>query len=202
MEATNIPVQVASYQLLLPRLQAEYPVVFGLPDPVIQETINSKIRGLVNKLIGEQGYYTNPLTQITGTYELKTNERGILSLSIIVYSFAGGAHGITVTKSLTMDVRTGQVYQLQDLFKPGIDYVKRLSDIIKLQIQQRNIPLLVEFNQINSNQDFYVADKSLVIYFQLYELTAYVYGFQYFPISVYEIQDIINEQGPLGRMLA
>lgn len=202
MAEMNIPVQVATHNLVLPRLEVNYPVVFGLPDQTIQESINRKIRDLVYTMINEQGYYTNPRTEITGTYELKTNERGVLSLSIIIYSFAGGAHGITVTKSLTMDIQTGQLYQLQDLFKPGTDYVKRLSDIIKLQIEQRNIPLLTEFKEISSNQDFYIADKALVIYFQLYELTSYVYGFQYFPISVYEIQDIINEQGPLGRMIS
>jgi hypothetical protein len=35
----------------------------------------------------------------------------------------------------------------------------------------------------------------------LYEIAAYVYGILYFPISVYEIQDIITEDGPLGKML-
>lgn len=202
MAEMNLPVQVATMQMLLPRLEVNYPVVFGLPDPVVQQTINSKIQGLVNSMIREQGYYENPLTQITGTYELKTNERGILSLAIIIYSFAGGAHGITVTKSLTIDVQTGQVYQLADLFKPGVNYVKILSDIVRMQIKERNIPLLGEFKGISRNQDFYIADKCLVIYFQLYEITAYVYGFQYFPISVYEIQDIINEEGPLGRMIS
>jgi hypothetical protein len=46
-----------------------------------------------------------------------------------------------------------------------------------------------------------VADRALVIYFQLYELAAYVFGFIYFPISVYELQDIINDEGPLGPMI-
>ena len=201
MAEMRIPVLVVSNHLLLPRLDVYYPVIIGLSNLAVQKSINSTILDLVYRMINEQGYYQNPATQITGSYELKTNERGILSISIIIYSFSGGAHGITVTKSLTIDVQTGQVYQLKDLFKPGVDYVKRLSDIIKLQIIQRNIPLLVEFKSISNDQDYYIADKALVIYFQLYELTAYVYGFQYFPISVYEIQDIVNEQGPLGRMI-
>jgi hypothetical protein len=37
--------------------------------------------------------------------------------------------------------------------------------------------------------------------YQLYELTPYVFGFPQFPISVYEIQDIIREDAPLGVML-
>lgn len=201
MEEMKIPVQFITRRLLLPRLEFYYPVVVGLLNLAVQQSINNTILTLVYKLIREQGYYENPRTQITGSYEIKTNERGIISLSIIIYSFSGGAHGMTVIKSLTIDAQTGQVYQLKDLFKPNSNYVKILSDIIQQQINNRNIPLLVAFKGIRPDQDFYIADKALVIYFQLYELTAYVYGFQYFPISVYDIQDIINEQGPLGRML-
>ncbi|MGI6066429.1 MAG: RsiV family protein, partial [Bacillota bacterium] len=95
----------------------------------------------------------------------------------------------------------GRLYQLQDLFKPGADYVARLSEIIGIQIERRNIPILGEFTGIRPDQDFYIADKALVIYFQLYEITPYAYGFPYFPISVYEIQDIIDEEGPLGKMM-
>ncbi|WP_337445661.1 RsiV family protein [Ornithinibacillus scapharcae] len=67
-------------------------------------------------------------------------------------------------------------------------------------MKQRDIQLIEDFTEISPNQDFYIADKSLVIYFQLYEITPYVYGFPMFPISVYQIQDIIREDGPLGRM--
>lgn len=79
--------------------------------------------------------------------------------------------------------------------------MKKLSDIVLKQIKEREIDLLGEFKPVKPNQDYYIADKSLVIYYQLYEITPYVFGFPQFPISVYEIQDIINEDGPLGVML-
>ncbi|WP_342669952.1 hypothetical protein [Pseudobacillus wudalianchiensis] len=40
------------------------------------------------------------------------------------------------------------------------------------------------------------------MYFQLYEITPYVFGFPMFLISVYNLQDIIDENGLLGRMAA
>ncbi|HNU79629.1 MAG TPA: RsiV family protein, partial [Bacillota bacterium] len=70
------------------------------------------------------------------------------------------------------------------------------------QITDRNIDLLDEFKGIRPDQDFYIADKSLVLFFQLYEITPYYMGLQYFPISVYQIQDIIAEEGALGIMAA
>jgi hypothetical protein len=151
-------------------------------------------------LLKQQGYFENPMTEVVGQYETKTNQRGVLSLSISNYAFAGGAHGLTIIKSLTFDMQTGRLYQLADLFKPGSDYVRRLSGIVALQIKERQIDLLGEFTGIRPDQDFYIADKCLVIYFQLYEITPYVFGFPMFPISVYQIEDIIDEQGPLGKM--
>lgn len=108
---------------------------------------------------------------------------------------------MTVIKSLTFNVTSGTTYTLSELFKPNSNYVRRLSNIVRQQIAQRQIPLLNKFTGIKPDRDYYIADKALVLYFQLYELAAYVYGFLYFPIPVYEIQDIINESGPLGLML-
>ncbi|KJS87726.1 MAG: hypothetical protein JM58_03425 [Peptococcaceae bacterium BICA1-8] len=201
MNMQDLPVIVTTQRLVGHRLDVVYPVVSGNINYWILQKINSDILNMVYFLLRKQGYYENPLTTVTGTYELKNNQRGILSLSIINYAFAGGAHGMTYIKSLTFDVVTGRTYRLSDLFIRGSDYIGRLSEIIRRQIVERDLPLINEFQSINPEQDYYIADKALVIYFQLYDLTPYVYGFPYFPISVYEIQDIIDENGPLGKML-
>lgn len=112
------------------------------------------------------------------------------------------AHGMTFAKSLTFDIRTGMNYSLREQFKPGTDYVQVISELIRVQIKERNIQLLGEFTVIRPDQDFYIADKVLVVYFQLYEITPYYVGFPMFPISVYSLQDIIAEDSPLGQMLA
>lgn len=77
------------------------------------------------------------------------------------------AHGMTYLKALTFDIGTGKVYLLSELFKPGSNYVKVISDIVAEQIKRRNITLLDGFNGIKPNQDYYLADKTIVIYFQL-----------------------------------
>ena len=66
--------------------------------------------------------------------------------------------------------------------------------------KHRDIQLLNEFTAIQTNQDFYIADKVLVIYFQLYEITPYVEGLPMFAISVFDLIDIIDENSPLSRM--
>ncbi|MFC5450802.1 DUF3298 and DUF4163 domain-containing protein [Paenibacillus aestuarii] len=195
------PVSIKTYQVHRDKLDLLYPAVEQLMPYAVQYQINTAIVNEVNQMLHDQGYPQNPQTDVSAFYELKSNEKNILSLSLINYAFSGGAHGLTVQKSLTFDTQNARQYALKDLFKPGSDYIGRLSAIITAQIKQRNIPLLVDFKSIRPDQDYYIADKALVVYFQLYELAAYVYGFLYFPISVYDIQDIIAEDGPLGKML-
>ncbi|MGD9679129.1 MAG: DUF3298 and DUF4163 domain-containing protein [Vulcanibacillus sp.] len=201
MEVRELPVDIKNEILFKNTVNITYPQVCNIRNHQVEQRINKKIIKEVDYLISKQGYYENYVLEMIGKYELKTNQRGILSLTLINYAFTGGAHGMTYVNGLTFDVDKGDSYKLKDLFKKDSNYVQRLSAIIKKQIEERDIPVLGEFKEIDPDQDFYISDKVLVIYFQLYELTPYAYGFPFFPISVYEIEDIIDEKGILGRML-
>lgn len=199
----DFPVMIGHRQIIRhsPKISIYYPYVFGLPNLHAAYVINHKIVATLNDMVIELGFYDENLIEMVGEFEIKTNERQILSLTLTVYSFAGGAHGMTIVKSLSFNVTTGKHYELKDLFLPDSDYVKRLSAIIKPKIDDWDIPVLDEFTQIRKDQDFYLADHSLVIYFQLYEISPYVAGFPYFPIPILDIQDIIQPNGPLEILL-
>ena len=196
MDDRIYPVIVNTLKMKNINLDIDYPQVTRLMNLNVQKIINRTIINTVYMLIQEQGFYE----EMDGTYELKNNDKGVLGVVLINYSFAGGAHGNTIAKALNFDIETGHVYTLPELFKPNSNYVKKISDIIKVQIKARDIPTLGDFTEINPNQDFYIADRSLVIFFQLYEIAPYYVGIPYFPISIYELEDVINENGPLQRM--
>ncbi|MCX7709277.1 MAG: DUF3298 and DUF4163 domain-containing protein [Clostridia bacterium] len=212
MNTSQSPVQIITRQIIKPAygMHIDYPVAIGMKNSAVQKKINDAILHLVNQLIYDQTNqlisvqgYPQPLKlTVRGFYEIKNNQRDVLSLSIGNYTMAyPAAHGLTVVKSLTFDITTGKIYQLPELFKPGSDYVKVLSDLIAQQIKTRDLHTLDEFKGIRPDQDFYIADKILVIYFQTYEITAYVYGLPEFPITVYQIEDIIASGSPLMKML-
>ncbi|USK39429.1 DUF3298 and DUF4163 domain-containing protein [Cytobacillus firmus] len=201
--AINFPVGIKTITISTgPTKVVYYPRVSGMQNKQLQEFINNNILRQTQQLINEQtGNMDTTVVDLYGYYEIKNNQRDVLSLSLSNYVYHyHAAHGMTVIKSLTFDLQKGKQAALKDLFKPGSDYVKRISDLIAVQIKERDIPLLVDFTEIKPDQDFYIADKALVVYFQLYEITPYAYGFPMFPISVYDLQDIIDENGPLGRM--
>ncbi|WHX80573.1 DUF3298 and DUF4163 domain-containing protein [Priestia flexa] len=196
----TLPLLVYSQRIVKPKLDVVYPVIHGMANQAVQYKMNAKLLKRTNELIVQQGYGENPDTTETGYYELKNNQRDVLSLTLINYAFSGGAHGLTVVVAITFNTKNGKVYKLKDLFKPDSNYVKCLSELVENQIKERDIMVLGEYTGINPNQDFYIADKSLVLFYQLYDLAPYAYGIPYFPISIYDIQDIIADEGPLGQM--
>ncbi|MCK0469876.1 DUF3298 and DUF4163 domain-containing protein [Halalkalibacter sp. APA_J-10(15)] len=179
-----------------------YPQAMAMTDHLWQQSMNERIAHEAERMKQQQvGDTPSTVVEMIGRFELKNNQREVLSLSLSNYTYhEKAAHGMTLMQSLTFDLESKQLCQLHDLFKPGSNYVDRLSELIALQIKERDIPLLDGFSGIQPDQDFYMADKSLVIYFQLYEISPYVVGFPMFPISVFDLQDIMNEQGALGRM--
>ncbi|OIU66338.1 hypothetical protein BHE18_15955 [Rossellomorea aquimaris] len=185
-----------------PKQVVYYPKAVRMRSRDFQRTINRTIVAETQKLIHEQvGNMPSTVEEMQGSFEIKNNQREVLSLSLSNYTYHyHAAHGMTFIRSLTFDLEKERICSLKDLFKPGSDYVKRLSDLVAAQINERDIPLLGEFTGIRPDQDYYIADKALVIYFQLYEITPYVAGFPMFPVSVFDLQDIIEESGPLGRM--
>jgi hypothetical protein len=199
----TLPVSIRSIKISGgPKQTVFYPQVFGMTNQLLERFINSSIAFKTQQLIKKQaGNMPSTVEEMLGYYEIKNNQRQVLSLSLSNYAYHyQAAHGLTYIKSLTFDLEKGRLCELKDLFRPGSDYIQRLSTLIKAQIEHRDIPILDGFTEIKPNQDFYIADKTLVIYFQLYEITPYVFGFPMFPISVYDLEDIIDENGPLGRM--
>lgn len=185
-----------------PKKEVIYPQVVNHRNQRLERSINQGIVQQTQKLIDTQvGDMPSTVSEMLGTFEMKNNQRNVLSLNLTNYTYhEHAAHGMTYIKSLTFDLQKETLVQLKDLFKPGSNYIKRLTTLIQEQIKKRDIFLLGDFTSIKPDQDFYIADKALVIYFQLYDITPYAFGFPMFPISVYELQDILDDSGPLGRM--
>lgn len=199
------PVNVQTVKVAFgPQQTVFFPRVTGMQNQDLEKMINRTITHQTEQLIHQQtGNMPSSVEEMLGTYEIKNNQRHVLSLSLSNYTYHyHAAHGMTYIKSMTFDLKERKICTLKDLFKPGSDYAERLSAMIRTQIKRRSIQLLTGPVHIRPDQDFYIADKTLVIYFQLYEITPYVFGFPMFPISVYDIQDIIDGRGPLGRMAA
>jgi len=191
------PVDIIIRVYRRPNITMLYPQVTGHENVNAIALMNLKIRNAVMELIKSLDQ-PDLKTTIDGSFEIKNNQRGVLSILLIGMADFGGAHPMTVAKSLTMDTGTGEDYSLNQLFNPG--YMDIINAEIRRQIKERDIPILDSFKGISPDQDYYVSDHTIVIYYQLYELSPYAAGFPYFPIPLYMLSNVIPDNGLLDRL--
>ncbi|BAF60542.1 predicted secreted protein [Pelotomaculum thermopropionicum SI] len=193
------------------KITLQYPQIEGLDDKVVQDGINSTFKelagaarneGLKNAGAMEQdnsGYAGSPnKCETYFDYRLKYNQNGFLSVVFVNYQYAGGAHGLTAQTSHTFNLKTGEEYRLGDLFKNGADYVSFISGIVSGEIKERMAEgLLPEnplapFKTIKEDQDFYLSNGAVVVYFQQYEYFPYAAGILEFPVEFSVLKDMLK----------
>lgn len=189
------------------------PQKFSISYPVVKkdiknpnaDKINNAIIDEVDKIIRSQVLMSEPVdfTEVLGTYDVTLNEKGILSIFFSMYTYINmAAHGYTAYSSVTIDTVTGQVIDFyKDLFNASIYYTKYLNDIAKKYIKDNNISLINEYNGVTPDQKFYLTPKSIVLYYQLYDYTPYVYGPLKIEIPYDEINNLMKPNGVLRRLV-
>ena len=182
-------------------LNIQYPELQGLDNLEVQNKINSffakaasdaKAEGISNeKELSEDEIARQVKVEEDLNYTTEYNQDGILSVTVLDFQYSGGAHGLTIQSSVTFDLKTGEEYKLKDLFKDNTDYVSLVSGEIKKQMDEKGLTqsLLLPFDAIKSDQDFYINNGALVIYFQEDDCFPYVFGIQEFPIEPSSLKD-------------
>lgn len=204
----GISAQIEEKRIQQGGINVAYPQVTGLPDQEVQAQINQNIESLVNSMIAEQRKWPDEagidIFDMDGTYRVEVNKNSILSVYFENYIFPeNAANGAYLARSITVDLETGKVYSLRDLFKPGTDYIITLNKIISEQLNERYSDYMIkEFEGITINQDYYLTPKNLVIYFQMYEYTSRPAGIPKIEIPYRKIINYINEDGPIGRLIS
>ncbi|MDX9873172.1 MAG: DUF4163 domain-containing protein [Clostridia bacterium] len=193
-------------------LTLQYPQLTGLADAAVQDALNAlfaeaaaqaKAEGEKNAAelaqLKAEGSPTSPnKCETYFDYRLKYNQDNLLSVVLLNYQYAGGAHGSTVQSSYTFDLKTGRALALKDLFKEGADYTALISGLIREEIDRRTAAdLLMELEQggfkaIKEEQDYYLSARGPVIYFQQYEYFPYVAGIQEFLIEYAQIKNMLK----------
>lgn len=159
--------------------------------------INSEIELWITKWINEANkiadeYYgsidikPNFPFELNNKYTISYNNDKIISMYIDNYQYTGGAHGITIRKSYTIDLETGKSLEVKDLFNEAYDYNKVICSEINKQINEHPENFFKESQILKEKQcfkEFFLSDKGIVVYYQLYDIAPYVYGIPEFTIK-------------------
>lgn len=176
------------------KLTLQYPELKGLDNAKVQDKLNALFARLakeardrgyeIEKDILQEQIANGIKAEVYFNYQVKYNQKGLLSIVFLDYQYSGGAHGITVQSSYTFDLKTGTEYEIKDFFKDGSDYISMINSEVKKQMEERGMTvLLTPFNSIKADQDFYLSNNAIVVYFQAYEYLPYVYGIPEFAVD-------------------
>lgn len=200
-EAVNLKNQ----KLMPPKFKISYPVINNPNSKDNITKINNAIVDEVDKLFRSQVLRPEVIdfAEVLGTYEITLNKNGIFSILFALYVYENkAAHGLTLYSSITANVEKGEVYIFSDLFNPKIYYISILNELAQKYIKENNILLINKYNGITENQQYYLTENSLVLYYQLYEYTPYVYGLFKIEIPYSKIVNIVGPAGPIPKILS
>jgi hypothetical protein len=116
----------------------------------------------------------------------------------------GAAHGMPINLYYFVDVKTGEFYQFENLFKSNSDYLAKLSKIVKQLMKQPNENGDIIYNYdsssvVTKDQFFYVNKDTLTIYYDSGAIAPYAAGFPKFEIPFKDIMSIINTEGAFWK---
>ncbi|MGE5422614.1 MAG: DUF3298 and DUF4163 domain-containing protein [Ignavibacteriales bacterium] len=192
-------------------INLKIPVIDGMSNTAQQKEINQiisqdqikRIKPMKEELANyvqfakENDYPVNPF-DLVSDYKVSYNKNDLLSVTATIYQYTGGAHGTTEQVSYNVDLQTGQLLTLKDLFKTNTNYINPINQEIEKQIAAKPEEFFTEdnmgFKTIQAKQPFYLTDGGIVVYFQLYEIAPYAAGIKEFKIPVALINTQLNKR--------
>jgi hypothetical protein len=202
--SSTLRVQSKSNEINEPQLKfkSNYPYIQGLHDEKKQQKLNVRLKEKA-ETTQRTAQYASKMLDGTKTavdasfdYSVKRNDNGILSIVMNERINAGNQKGMNVQSAMNIDTISGKFYKLQDFFSEKADYTATISDEIKRQMKQKGLDkkLLSDFKQIKSDEDFYITDSKIIIFFQQYEYFPYECGITEFEIPLRSLDGILKPE--------
>lgn len=172
------------------------PQLKGLENRKVEKSINKQFKNDVNSFkkevlkMAKEAYKESQETEYPFTpfeaytaYDVHFLKPKLLSLTIDMYQFTGGAHGLTVRKAYNYNLETGKQLGYQDLFE-DCDYksiiIARVSEEIQRNPEIYFDDALETVKKFTDDQPFYITKKGIVVYYGLYEIAPYAAGIREF----------------------
>jgi len=194
----------------------QYPQFIGLPAANVAQ-INSKLQQIINQAIskdkeeaadietppelkGQRGWFMS-------RYTVATANNNLISLQINwERMYAGAAHPMHWSTVFNYQVNPIKEITLQQLFKPGSDYLEKLSFISTADLLKTLLPQgATDADWIKKGAkadakvygNFTLSSNALTINFDEYDVACYASGPQKVTIPYAQLKNILNPQTPV-----
>ncbi|HEX8921938.1 MAG TPA: DUF3298 domain-containing protein [Pyrinomonadaceae bacterium] len=144
------------------------------------------------------------------SYNIEYADNNLISVSFLEGTFGGGVHPNYNYFTITYDLKNGREIKLSELFKPGANYLKAVSDYATRDLQGRKMPDSDE--NMGLAQDIFaegatakaenyrnwnLTKKGLMFTFDPYQVGPYAAGPQTVIVPYAELKAIARSGGPL-----
>lgn len=197
----------------------KYPVIYNVKNGYFQvnenilknlnETINSAVYSFKEGILEEEqqmnannpnGSSTRVNYKVFSDYDITFNKNHVISLILSLTALDNNNPQYNELYNFNIDLSTGNQLLLKDIFRPGVDYLKLVSDFINFKIGQN--PEFYYPNTVVSipeDQAFYITDKGIVIYFGLDEISPASNGIPKFLMDFESFESYINPRFNCSR---
>ncbi len=147
----------------------------------------------------------------SGDYDMaiNINEDNLLGLTLYEYNYLGGAHGTFTILHYNLDLRTGKLIRLEDIFREG--FKQKLNVIAeKLFRAQYDAPrrqsleesgFWFKDNVFDLNDNFGLSKDGITFQFNQYEIAPYAAGSPEIFIPWNKIDDLLKEESIIRGFL-
>ncbi len=178
------------------------PQVSGIKDGNWQDKINETLK---NQILS----FRNPTadSSLQGDFSVSFFNGQLLGIQWVGLSNTrGSAHPNKIDTGIHLDVNTGKIYKLADLFQPNVDYMARIRELCFRN--EKNYRLTINgqwdewtyttFAESWTGENFLLSDKAVRVYDSLNYATGYYSGYS---VPYDDLMDIINTEGDLWKAL-
>ncbi|MCR2043709.1 WG repeat-containing protein [Anaerosalibacter massiliensis] len=186
-------------------LSIYYPKLQNMENKKVEEIINNQIYNLfVANAVNEVEKSKNNV-MIKIDYKIKVYNNLLMVQKSSFYNNFELEGTIPMEQTYHIDLKTGRLYELRDLFKPDINYSDELMDIIKKEIGERHKKeegtySLEDLDDIEE-ENFILFKDYLQLYFYPDEIADYADGFQRFNIPYKDMEDILDTNSEFWKAL-
>lgn len=201
-------------------VMAQYPVIKGVHAKDAEAALNDHI---VKWILERTTQFRNDMTsmdsaastslpgdnRISINYTVKLKTEHVLGLTWDIYQeYIGSAHPSEVLLPMMFNLDTGAQIMLADLFTPGSNYLKRLSQFCTQQLMASfagsGYPLFEDGLKPTPQNfaNFLIRPEGLYFLFNPYQVAPYVAGMQEVVVPYTIIDKILLPGGPVAEVQA
>ena len=208
-EAAKLTNEVkAAYGTVLYTIDVEYPVLNDKCEAAGKKAINEAIKKSIEESVAagseeikkaaEELYNSSKETEekfmplsVMGDYKVTLENSGTLSFYVdLSYNF-NGAHPMTYRNGYTYDLESGKELTLSDVTgvseNKAMEIIKNAyTEAIKADTENKTFftDVLKNLDETLKTVDFYLEDKNIVFFTELYSVAPYAAGFVNVPVSL------------------